>query len=141
MAGTVHCSIVSAEQEVFSGDVASVVATGTLGELGIHPGHTALLSGIKPGPVRLIMDDGTEEIFFASGGFIEVQPTAITILADTAMRGDDIDEAQAEAARQQAERELADQKSEFDFSRVQANLQDQAAMLRTVRKMREGARR
>ncbi len=138
MAGTVHCSIVSAEQEVFSGDVASVVATGTLGELGIHPGHTALLSGIKAGPVRLVMEDGSEEIFFASGGFIEVQPTAITILADTAMRGDDIDEAQAEAARQQAERELADQKSDFDFSRVQANLQDQAAMLRTVRKMREG---
>ncbi len=138
MAGTVHCSIVSAEQEVFSGDVASVVATGTLGELGIHPGHTALLSGIKAGPVRLVMEDGSEEIFFASGGFIEVQPTAITILADTAMRGDDIDEAQAEAARQQAERELADQKSDFDFSRVQANLQDQAAMLRTVRKVREG---
>ena len=128
MAGTVHCSIVSAEQEVFSGDVASVVATGTLGELGIHPGHTALLSGIKAGPVRLVMEDGSEEIFFASGGFIEVQPTAITILADTAMRGDDIDEVQAEAARQQAERELADQKSDFDFSRVQANLQDQAAM-------------
>ena len=84
------------------------------------------------------MEDGSEEIFFASGGFIEVQPTAITILADTAMRGDDIDEVQAEAARQQAERELADQKSDFDFSRVQANLQDQAAMLRTVRKMREG---
>ena len=138
MAGTVHCSIVSAEQEVFSGDVASVVATGTLGELGIHPGHTALLSGIKAGPVRLVMEDGSEEIFFASGGFIEVQPTAITILADTAMRGDDIDEVQAEAARQQAERELADQKSDFDFSRVQAHLQDQAAMLRTVSKMREG---
>tara|TARA_Y100001934_G_C12187061_1_gene694494 strand:- start:347 stop:766 length:420 start_codon:yes stop_codon:yes gene_type:complete len=137
MAGTVHCSIVSAEQEVFSGDVTSVVATGTLGELGIHPGHTALLSGIKPGPVRLIMEDGEEEVFFASGGFIEVQPTAITILADTAMRGEDIDEAQAEAARQQAERELSDQKSDFDFSRVQANLQDQAAMLRTVRKLRE----
>ena len=138
MAGTVHCSIVSAEQEVFSGDVASVVATGTLGELGIHPGHTALLSGIKAGPVRLVMEDGSEEIFFASGGFIEVQPTAITILADTAMRGDDIDEVQAEAARQQAERELADQKSDFDFSRGQANLQDQAAMLRSVSKMREG---
>lgn len=138
MAGTVHCSIVSAEEEIFSGDVASVVATGTLGELGIHPGHTALLSGIKAGPVRLIMEDGEEEVFFASGGFIEVQPTAITILADTAMRGEDIDEAAAEAARQQAERDLADQKSEFDFSRVQANLQDQAAMLRTVRKMREG---
>ena len=138
MAGTVYCSIVSAEEEIFSGDVASVVATGALGELGIYPGHTALLSGIKAGPVRWIMESGEEEVFFASGGFIEVQPTAITILADTAMRGDDIDEVQAEAARQQAERELADQKSDFDFSRVQATLQDQAAMLRTVRKMREG---
>ena len=137
MAGTVYCSIVSAEEEIFSGDVASVVATGALGELGIYPGHTALLSGIKAGPVRLIMESGEEEVFFASGGFIEVQPTAITILADTAMRGEDIDEAAAEAARQQAERELSDQNSEFDFSRVQANLHDQAAMQRTLRKMRE----
>ena len=87
--------------------------------------------------MRLIMESGEEEVFFASGGFIEAQPTAITILADTAMRGEDIDEAAAEAARQQAERELSDQNSEFDFSRVQANLHDQAAMLRTVRKMRE----
>ncbi len=141
MAREVHCSIVSAEEEIFSGLVASVVATGTLGELGIHPGHTALLSGIKPGPIRLVMADGEEEIFFASGGFIEVQPNSITILADTAVRADDLDEAKAEAAQREAERQLSDQKADFDFTKVQADLQDQAAMLRTIRKVRERAGR
>ena len=88
MASTVLCSIVSAEEEIFSGQVEMVVATGTIGELGILPGHTPLLSGVKPGPVRLILDGGEEQIFFASGGYIEVQPTSITILADTAVRAD-----------------------------------------------------
>ena len=108
MATSVHCSIVSAEQEIFSGLVEMVVATGTMGELGILPGHAPLLSGIKPGPIRLVLEGGVDEIFFASGGFIEVQPTSITVLADTAIRADNIDD-----------------------------LQEQAAMLRTVRKMRE----
>ena len=92
MASVVHCSIVSAEREIFSGMVEMVVATGTIGELGILPGHTPLLTGVKPGPVRLKLEGGEEQVFFASGGFIEVQPTAITILADTAVRADDLDE-------------------------------------------------
>lgn len=137
MASTVHCSIVSAEEEIFSGKVEMVVATGTMGELGILPGHTALLSGIQPGPVKLVLEGGEEDFFFASGGYIEVQPTAITILADTAVRADNLDEAAAVEAQQKAERELADQKADFDYSRVQADLQEQAAMLRTVRKFRE----
>ena len=86
MASTVLCSIVSAEKEIFSGQVEMVVATGTIGELGILPGHTPLISGVQPGPVRLVLAGGEEEIFFASGGYIEVQPTSITILADTALR-------------------------------------------------------
>jgi F-type H+-transporting ATPase subunit epsilon len=137
MAKTVLCSIVSAEKEIFSDQVEMVVATGTIGELGILPGHTPLLSGVKPGPIRLILEGGEEEVFFASGGYIEVQPTSITILADTAVRADDIDEAAALDAQKKAEHELQDQKSDVDFARVSSDLQEQAAMLRTIRKHRE----
>ena len=137
MASTVLCSIVSAEEEIFSGQVEMVIATGTLGELGILPGHTPLLSGVKPGPIRLILEGGEEEIFFASGGYIEVQPTSITILADTALRADDLDEVAALEAQKKAERELVDQKSDVDFARVSLDLQEQAAMLRTIRKFRD----
>jgi len=137
MARTVHCSIVSAEREIFSGQVERIVATGTIGELGIYPGHTPLLTGVKPGPVRLVLEGGEEEVFFASGGYLEVQPTMITILADTAIRADDIDEAAALAAEHKAQQELGDQRSEVDFARVASDLQEQAAMLRTVRKFRE----
>ena len=137
MASTVHCSIVSAELEIFSGMVEMVVASGTIGELGLFPGHTPLLSGVKPGPVRLRLAGGEEEIFFASGGYIEVQPMSITILADTAIRADDIDEAAAVEAQQKAERELADNRADIDFGRVSADLAEQAAMLRTIRKFRE----
>ena len=138
MASTVLCRIVSAEMEIYSGQVEMVIATGTIGELGIMPGHTPLLTGVKPGPVRLVLEGGEEEIFFASGGYLEVQPSAITILADTALRADDVDEAAALEAQQKAEKELSDQHSDVDFARVAANLQEQAAMLRTVRKLREG---
>ncbi|MBL4681886.1 MAG: F0F1 ATP synthase subunit epsilon [Pseudomonadales bacterium] len=137
MVTTVHCSIVSAEKEVFSGQVEMVVASGTIGELGIFPGHTPLLTGVKPGAVRLKLEGGEEQIFFASGGFIEVQPNAITILADTALRADDLDEAAANAAQEKAEKELADNKTDIDFGRVQADLQETVAMLRTIRKFRK----
>ena len=137
MASTVLCTIVSAEQEIYSGQVEMVVATGTIGELGIMPGHTPLLTGVNPGPVRLLIEGGNEEIFFASGGYIEVQPGAVTILADTALRADDIDEAAAVAAQRKAEQEQGDQNSDIDFARILADLQEQAAMLRTVRKLRE----
>tara|TARA_R110002110_G_scaffold190331_1_gene398549 strand:- start:822 stop:1235 length:414 start_codon:yes stop_codon:yes gene_type:complete len=137
MASTVHCSIVSAEQEIFSGQVQMVVANGTLGELGIFPGHTPLLTGVMPGPVRLKLESGEEEVFFASGGYLEVQPTAITILADTALRADDLDEAAAKAAQEKAEKQLADNRSDIDFGRVQADIQETAAMLRTIRKFRK----
>lgn len=136
MASTVFCSIVSAEEEIFSGQVEMVVATGTIGELGIMPGHTPLLTGVRPGPVRLILEGGEEEIFFASGGFMEVQPTSISILADTALRADDLDEAAAVEAQKKAETELADQKADIDFARVAADLQEQAALLRTIQKIR-----
>ena len=137
MASAVFCSIVSAEEEIFSGQVEMVVATGTIGELGILPGHTPLLTGVRPGPVRLLLEGGGEEIYFASGGYLEVQPTSIQILADTALRADDIDEAAAQEAQRKAEQELADQKVDLDFARVMADLQEQAAMLRTIQKFRE----
>ncbi len=140
MASTVFCSIVSAEEEIFSGQVEMVVATGTIGELGIMPGHTPLLTGVKPGPVRLVLEGGEEEIYFASGGYLEVQPTSITILADTALRADDLDEAAAQEAQKKAETELADQKADLDFARVAADLQEQAAMLRPIQKIRDKKR-
>ena len=140
MASTVFCSIVSAEEEIFSGPVEMVVASGTIGELGIMPGHTPLLTGVRPGPVRLILEGGEEEVFFASGGFLEVQPTSITILADTALRADDLDEAAAVEAQKKAEQELSDQRADIDFARVAADLQEQAAMLRTIQKIRDKKR-
>ncbi len=140
MAMTIHCDIVSAEREIFSGRVTMVVATGTLGELGIMPGHAPLLTGIKAGPVRLKLDNGEEEVFFATGGFLEVQPGVVTILADTALRADDIDEASAMEARAQAERELSERAADFDFSLAAAQLSDAAARMRTIEELRKRAR-
>ncbi|MEK9748959.1 MAG: F0F1 ATP synthase subunit epsilon [Pseudomonadales bacterium] len=137
MTSSIHCSIVSAEQEIFAGTVQRVVATGTLGEIGVYPGHTPLLTGIQPGPVKLVLEDGSEEMFFASGGFLEIQPTSITLLADTAVRADDIDEAAAQEAERKAQQELSDQRADVDFARVAADMKEQAALLRTVRKFRD----
>ena len=135
-----HCDIVSAEKEIFSGRVTMLVATGTLGELGILPGHAPLLTGIRPGPVRLTLDDGEEEVFFASGGYLEVQPAVVTVLADTALRADDIDEAATLAAREQAERALSDQAADFNFSLATAQLADAAARQRTVEELKKRRR-
>lgn len=134
MAMTMHCDVVSAEKELFSGRVTMVIATGTLGELGILPGHAPLLTGIMPGPVRLLFDNGTEETIFASGGYLEVQPGIVTVLADTAARADDLDEAAAMAAMEAAEKALADQTSDFEYSAVAAQLAEASAQLRILRK-------
>ena len=122
MATTIHCDVVSAEQEIFSGRVTMVVATGTMGELGIMPGHAPLLTGIKPGPVRLLTEDGAEETIFASGGFLEVQPGVVTILADTAARADDLDEVAAQRAMDEAEAAMANQSAQFEYSLAAAQL-------------------
>ena len=134
---TILCSIVSAEKEIVAEDVAMVVATGTMGELGITPGHTQLLTGIKPGPVKVVKENGEEEVFFLSGGFIEVQPDTITLLSDVAIRAEDIDEEQAEKAREQAEKIRDNADSDLDFSRARAELAEAAARLQTLRKMRK----
>jgi F-type H+-transporting ATPase subunit epsilon len=133
MAMTIHCDVVSAEEELFSGRVTMVVATGSLGELGIMPGHAPLLTGIKPGPVRLLFDNGSEETIFASGGYLEVQPGVVTILADTAVRADDLDEAAATRAMEDAERAMAEQTSDFEYSVAAAQLAEAAAQLRVLR--------
>ena len=139
MAMTLQCDIVSAEREIFSGLVEMVITTGSLGEVGIAYGHAPLLTGIKPGPVRLIKQGGAEEIFFVSGGYLEVQPYHVTVLADTALRADDMDEAAALEAQQHAQQQLADQSSEIDFQRAAAQLAEAAAQLRTLQAIKRKA--
>ena len=99
-----QCTIVSAEKEIFSEAVSMVVATGSLGEIGITPGHSQLLTGIIPGPVKVVKENGEEEVFFLSGGFIEVQPDVVTLLSDVAVRAEDIDEAEAERLKKKQRR-------------------------------------
>ncbi|MGI9277075.1 MAG: F0F1 ATP synthase subunit epsilon [Endozoicomonas sp.] len=137
MTDTVHCDIVSAEEEIFSGVVEMVVATGSLGDLGIAPGHTPLLTDLSPGPIRLIKEDGEEEVFYISGGFLEVQPSQIKVLADTALRADDMDELAAEEAKKLAEQELTNKSGEFDYSRAATQLAEAAAQLRTLQAIRK----
>ena len=137
MPATMQCYIVSAEQEIFSGRVAMVSATGTIGELGILPGHAALLTGIRPGPVKLRDENGEEDVFYASGGFLEVQPGIVTVLADTALRADDIDEAAAIEARQEAERALSEAAAELDYGLVEAQLASASAQQRTLDELRK----
>ena len=107
MAMTVHCDIVSAEGEIFSGLVEMVIAHGNLGDIGIAPGHAPLITDLKPGPIRLVKLGGEAEVFYISGGFLEVQPSMVKVLADTVQRAADIDEAAAQLALQAAEKALA----------------------------------
>jgi len=137
MAMTVHCDIVSAEEEIFSGLIEFVSVTGSLGDLGIYPGHAPLLSELKPGPVELKKQGGEQEVFYVSGGFIEVQPHRVSVLADVALRAADINEAAAEEAKKAAEHAMADQSSELDYSRATAQLAEAAAQLRTIQQIRK----
>jgi F-type H+-transporting ATPase subunit epsilon len=139
MAMTIHCDIVSAEEEIFSGLVEMVVASGSEGDLGISYGHAPLLTGLNPGPVRIIKQEGEEEIYYLSGGHLEVQPHLISILADTALRADDMDEAAALEAKKQAEQALSNQSGELDYSRATAELAEAAAQLRTLQAIRRKA--
>jgi F-type H+-transporting ATPase subunit epsilon len=133
----VHCDIVSAEQAIFSGLVEQVVANGSLGDLGVQFGHAPLLTELKPGPVRLRKQGGEEEVFYVSGGYLEVQPYSITILADVALRADDINEAAAETARQNAEQYFTNQNGELDYARATTQLAEAVAQLRTIQQLRK----
>ena len=137
MAMTVHCDIVSAEKAIFSGLVELVVAHGSLGDLGIAHGHAPLLTELKPGPVRVLTQSGEEQIFYVPGGFLEVQASTVTVLADTAVRAHDIDEAAAVEAQKAAEAALANQHGEFDYGRAAAQLAEAAAQLRTIQGLRK----
>lgn len=137
MAMTVHCDIVSAEEKIFSGRVEMVIVAGVLGDLGIAPGHTPLLTQLKPGPIRLILQNGEEEIFYASGGFVEVQPHLVSILSDTALRADDVNEAAALEAKKLAEQAMSEQNSEIDHAMASVQLAEAVAQLRTLNSIKK----
>ena len=139
MASSMHLDVVSAEEEIFSGEVAFVAARSTEGELGIMPRHAPLLARLQPGEVRVRMPGGEEQFFFVSGGLLEVQPKAVTILADTAVRARDIDEAAAQQAKQRAEDALRNRGSEVDYATAQTELAAAAAQLRALQNLRKAA--
>ena len=131
---TLHVDVVSAEEQIFSGEAKFVALPGESGELGILPKHTPLITRIKPGAVRIERTDGTEEFVFVAGGILEVQPNRVTVLADTAIRGKDLDEAKAAEAKKQAEEALKNAKSEIDLAKAQSELAIQAAQIAALRK-------
>jgi F-type H+-transporting ATPase subunit epsilon len=131
-----HVDIVSAEGEIYSGAASMVFAPAIMGEVGIAPRHAPLLTKLKPGEVRVQTAAGQEQQFYITGGILEVQPHLVTIMADTAMRAKDLDEAQAAAARQRAEEKLAQAKSDIDVARAQAELAELAARVRLIQKIR-----
>ncbi|MDH5514919.1 MAG: F0F1 ATP synthase subunit epsilon [Gammaproteobacteria bacterium] len=137
MAMTLHIDIVSAEAEIFSGTATMVFAPAEMGEVGISPRHTPLLTRLKPGEVRVQTDDGEEQSFFVSGGMLEVQPHVVTVLADTAIRADSLDEAQALEAKERAEKLLSDKTADVDYAKAQAELAESIAQLSAIRKLRE----
>ena len=139
MAMTIHVDIVSAEAEIFSGTANMVFAPAEMGELGIAPRHTPLLTRLKAGEVRVQMEGQEEQFFYVSGGMLEIQPHVVTVLADTAMRAADLDEAAALRVKERAEKAMADKKSDFDYARAQAELAEAVAQLRTLQHIRDKA--
>ena len=137
MVAGVNCEIVSASESIFQGSVKMLVITGSTGEMGIMPGHAALLSDLKPGPVRIIKTDDTEEVYFLSGGYVEVQPSGIAVLADTAIRADNIDEAAAAQAVKDAENDVGNNSGDIEYSKAASMLAEATAQLRTVRALKK----
>jgi F-type H+-transporting ATPase subunit epsilon len=134
---TFHCDIVSAEGEIFSGQVEMVIAHGELGDLGIAMGHAPLITSLKPGPITLTKLGGEKEVFYISGGFLEVQPNMVKVLADTVQRAADLDEASAQEAVKAAEKALNEKGADFDYGSAAARLAEAAAQLRTVQQIRK----
>lgn len=132
MAMTFHLDVVSAEQQMFSGTVQSIQVSGSEGELGIRPNHAPLLTAIKPGMVRIVKQHGEEEVIYLSGGVLEVQPGAVTVLADTAIRGSDLDEARALEAKRKAEEHMNSSHGDVDFAMASAELAKAIAKLRVI---------
>lgn len=137
MAHTIHVDVVSAEEQIFAGEAEFVVLPGEAGELGIYPKHTPLITRIKPGAVRIKPADGSEEqLIFVAGGVLEVQPNVVTVLADTAIRGHDLDEAKALEAQKAAQEAMANAKSDLDMARAQSEFAMMAAQIAAIRKLR-----
>jgi F-type H+-transporting ATPase subunit epsilon len=130
---TTHLDVVSAETSLFSGRVSHLSVSGQEGELGIMPGHTPLLTAIKPGMVQLVKQGGGEEVIYISGGFLEVQPGGVTVLADTAIRGQDLDRAKAEEAKKAAKEQLSNPSKDIDYALVTAQLAQAVAKLRAIK--------
>jgi len=141
MTKTIQCDIVSAHEEIFSGEATMVIASGIAGELGITPRHAPLITLLKAGPVRVQKAEGEEEFFFVSGGVLEVQPHMITVLTDTATRGADLDEAAARAAKAEAERQLADRTGEMEVAEAQSQLMQAVAQLAALEHLRKNVKR
>ncbi len=140
MAMTIHVDVVSAEQAVFSGIAEVVIVPAQMGEVGIYPRHAPLITRIKPGSVRIkVPDQSEEELIYVSGGMLEVQPSVVTILADTAVRGADLDEAKALEAKARAEEAMKDRSSTMDYARAQAELAESVAQIAAIEKMRKRA--
>jgi F-type H+-transporting ATPase subunit epsilon len=134
---TIHVDVVSAEESIFSGEARFVALPGEAGELGIYPRHTPLISRIKAGSVRIEKADGTEEFVFVAGGILEVQPDCVTVLSDTAVRGKDLDDEKANAARAAAEEALKNAKTEIDMAKATSELAIMAAQIAALRKYRQ----
>ena len=138
MAMTIHVDVVSAEEKIFSGLAEFVVLPGEVGELGILPGHMPLMTRIRPGAVRLkLPNQAEEELIFVAGGILEVQPGLVTVLADTAIRGHDLDEVKASEAKRKAEEALADRSAELDYARAQSELAEAVAQLAAIQRLRK----
>ncbi|MBF7074634.1 F0F1 ATP synthase subunit epsilon [Glaciecola sp. MH2013] len=137
MAMTVHLDVVSAETEIFSGLVETVQVTGSEGELGIYPGHAPLITGLQPGMVRVVKQHGEEELIYVAGGILEVQPHTVTVLADTALRAEDLDEAAAEEAKRHAEETISQGGADFDYAEAAIELAEAIAQLRLIQKLRK----
>lgn len=134
---TTHLDIVSAENQIFSGVVEMVTATGELGELGITPGHAPLLTMLKPGEIRVTLQGGAEDVYYVSGGMLEVQPYYVTVLADTVERAENLDEAAAIAAKERAEEAIANKGADVDYTVATAELARAMAMIRAIQKTRK----
>ncbi|MCV6638459.1 F0F1 ATP synthase subunit epsilon [Candidatus Albibeggiatoa sp. nov. NOAA] len=139
MTMTIHVDVVSAEAEIFSGLAEMVVIPARMGDVGIMPRHAPLLSPMKPGEVRVMKENGEEEAFYVSGGMLEVQPHTVTVLADTAIRAHDLDEAAALEAKQRAEKMLTDKQTDVDYAKAQAELAEAMAQLQALERLRKMA--
>jgi len=138
MANTIHVDVVSAEESIYSGEAEFVVLPGEAGELGIFPRHTPLITRIKPGEVRIKpAGGGEEELIFVAGGILEVQPAVVTVLADTAIRAHDLDEAKAQEAKKQAEETMRNKTSKLEIAKAQAELASAVAQLQSIQKLRK----